>query len=80
MNRHRLSPEIVSLVHHVELNESGWWKKAVGQVVKGVLWKPKTSQTLVEVHEALRRELGIVFKTPCLRPGTDQLYQRSIGT
>lgn len=33
-----LSPELVSLIHHVELNQSGWWKKAVNQVLKGVMW------------------------------------------
>jgi hypothetical protein len=54
-----LSPEIVSLIHHVELNESGWWKKAVGQVIKGVLWNETEPQTIIGLKDSLRREVGI---------------------
>src|SRR5690606_5988133 len=39
MAKRTLPPEVVSLIHHVELNENGWWKKAVGQIVKGLLLK-----------------------------------------
>jgi len=28
-----LSSEIVSLVHHVKLNESGWWEKAIQNII-----------------------------------------------
>ncbi len=56
-----LSPEIVSLIHHVELNQSGWWRKAVSQVVKGVLWKSPGTMTQLELGAALKRELGMPF-------------------
>lgn len=59
MTIRHLSPEIVSLIHHVELNESGWWKKAVGQVIKGVLWKSQTPLTQAELKVGLKREVGI---------------------
>lgn len=59
MTIRHLSPEIVSLIHHVELNESGWWKKAVGQVIKGVLWKSQTPLTQAELKIGLKREVGI---------------------
>ncbi len=59
MNKKMLSPEIVSLIHHVELNQNGWWRKAVAQVVRGVLWKTKTPMTQAELSSALKRELGI---------------------
>lgn len=61
MTTRHLSPEIVSLIHHVELNESGWWKKAIGQVITGVLWKTRTPQKLDELKQALKREVGIVI-------------------
>ena len=76
MNGRQLSPEIVSLVHHVELNESGWWKKAVGQVVKGVLWKAKTPQTTVELHKALRREVGLRLPDDVLSRQLDSLVSQ----
>lgn len=53
-----LSPEIVSLIHHVELNEAGWWKKANGQVLQGVLWKAQAPQTVTEIQATLRHEIG----------------------
>lgn len=59
MSGKHLSPEIVSLIHHVELNESGWWKKAVGQVVRGVLWKERSPLTFTLLQDALHREIGM---------------------
>ncbi|MGY2490101.1 hypothetical protein [Cupriavidus sp. CP313] len=54
-----MSPEIVSLIHHVELNESGWWKKAVGQVIKGVLWTADVPLTIGELQSNFRLETGV---------------------
>jgi len=59
MNAHRLSPEIVSLIHHVELNQSGWWKKAVGQVIKAGLWTRNSALTVSELQIELKRDLGV---------------------
>ncbi|WJJ93757.1 hypothetical protein [Neopusillimonas aromaticivorans] len=59
MAKKNLSPEIVSLIHHVELNESGWWKKAVSQVVRGVLWQSNSSLSQQQIQDALHHELGI---------------------
>lgn len=59
MSKKNLSPELVSLIHHVELNQSGWWRKAVSQVVKGVLWKAQATMTQAELGAALKRELGM---------------------
>lgn len=73
MSKRQLSPEIVSLVHHVELNESGWWKKAVGQVVKGVLWKAKTPLTISELNMALHTELGLRLPEDILNRQLDSL-------
>ena len=54
----QLSPEIVSLIHHVSLNESGWWKKATSQVVLGVLWKRGTPISREVFQADLLKELG----------------------
>ncbi|WP_291993408.1 hypothetical protein [Candidatus Accumulibacter sp. ACC003] len=59
MTIRHLSPEIISLIHHVELNESGWWKKAIGQVIKGVLWKSQKPLSQAELRIGLKREVGI---------------------
>jgi hypothetical protein len=38
MRNHALPAEVVSLVHHVELNKAGWWDRGVQHLVRGVLW------------------------------------------
>ena len=53
-----LPPEIVSLVHHVELNESGWWEKAIGQIIQANLWLQQEACTLEELKNAMRRNSG----------------------
>jgi len=66
MKLRHLSPDIVSLIHHVELNESGWWKKAIGQVVKGVLWKSETSKCITELQTALKQDVGVSLSADSL--------------
>jgi len=52
-----LSAETVSLIHHVELNESGWWKKALGQVVQSALWQLGKPVDLAELKAKLKQDL-----------------------
>lgn len=78
MSARQLSPEIVSLIHHVELNESGWWKKAVGQVVRGVLWKAQSPLTATDLQEALRREIGMRLPDDLLMQQLDSLSSQGV--
>lgn len=80
MPRKRLSQEIVSLIHHVELNESGWWKKAVGQVIRGVLWKSDASRTLAELSVDLNKEIGITLADDVLLRQLDTLQSQGVVT
>ena len=66
MIKRTLSPEIVSLIHHVELNKNGWWNKAVGQVVRGVLWMEGGNKSIAELSEAIRTEIGITVSNEVL--------------
>ena len=59
MSVRQLSQEIVSLIHHVELNESGWWKKASAQVVQGIIWKATSPISSDELKAAIKREIGV---------------------
>lgn len=80
MKLRHLSAEIVSLIHHVELNESGWWRKAVGQVVKGVLWKAQVPRTPLELHTDLKKELGFPFSDDALQRQLDTLISQGAVT
>lgn len=77
MAARRLSPEIVSLIHHVELNKSGWWKKSVGQVIKGVLWKAAAPQTINQLMGGLKNELDIVLDGDVLEKQLDILISQN---
>lgn len=55
MSKNHLAPEVIALIHHVELNQSGWWKKAVSQVIRGVLWAEKNPVTTAELKLALAK-------------------------
>lgn len=58
MTHRRLPGEVVSLIHHVELNQSGWWKKAVSQISKGLLWRSSTPISAGDLQMAFRSEIG----------------------
>lgn len=75
-----LSPEIVSLIHHVELNESGWWKKAIGQVVKGGLWKANAALTVSELQRELKLDVGVNVSEEMLQSQLDVLYSQNCVT
>ena len=45
----KLPPELVSLIHHVELNKAGWWDKAIQRLIVAAIWlvdNPPTLQSL----------------------------------
>lgn len=75
-----LAADIVSLIHHVELNESGWWKKAIGQVVKGCLWKSHSSLELSELQSALKADLGVTIADDVLLSQLDSLIGQAAVT
>src|SRR5260370_16951931 len=38
MTARQLPPELVSLIHHTELNKSGWWNKSIQQLILSAIW------------------------------------------
>lgn len=48
-----LPKELVSLIYHVELNNSGWWKRATYDLIFSAIWlspnKKLTAQQIVEI-------------------------------
>ena len=54
-----LPPELVSLIHHVELSKAGWWERGIKHMTIGVLWLLGGESTISEVKAAFRDQLGI---------------------
>lgn len=59
-----LSSEIVSLVHHVKLNESGWWEKAIQNIIISTFGinnnAPISEKKIYEnLHNEIKTEIDI---------------------
>ena len=57
--RSSLPPELVSLIHHVELSRAGWWERGIDRMTLGLLWLLGGEITISEVTAAFRDQLGI---------------------
>jgi hypothetical protein len=70
----KLSSEIISLVHHVKLNEAGWWEKVIRNLIKTIFGNRNNGPTTFEVVEAeLRNSLGHKINKERLRKEFDTL-------
>lgn len=49
----------MSLVHHVQLNQQGWWRKGVAQVLTGLLWRAHEPLTSAKIRDDLRTQLNV---------------------
>ena len=54
-----LSPEISSLVHHIELNKAGWWEKAVQSLILVILWSAESPLDIVNILEKIQKDFFI---------------------
>lgn len=54
-----LPNELLALIHHVELNKSGWWQRALQQIILTVMWSYDQNLTI----EALTDQTNIMFST-----------------
>lgn len=57
-----LSPELVSLVHHVQLNQEGWWDRAMERLVLFTVWLTPHALTEAAVGEAIRTYYSVVLE------------------
>lgn len=56
----QLPSHIVSLIHHVELYQSGWWDKGVQNLIIACIGNSgNTLFTSIQVFDQIKREFGI---------------------
>ena len=69
--RSSLPPELVSLIHHLELSKSGWWERGIERMTLGVLWFLGGEITTPDMTAAFHDQLGIQLNATtieeCLR-------------
>jgi hypothetical protein len=63
----KLPPELISLVHPVELNKAGWWDNAVQRLIIAAIWLANRPLTKSEVLAALDDQFSVVTNLMRLR-------------
>jgi hypothetical protein len=54
-----LKPELVSLIHNIELSNSDWWEKTIQKLIIAILWLENKELTTAEIEKKLRDEFPI---------------------
>lgn len=60
MSKNILSKELISLIHHIELNKVGWWDKTVQSLITAIIWLSNKSLTKEDIEKRLHED----FPTP----------------
>lgn len=63
MSDRELPQDVVSLIHHVQLNQHGWWRKGATQVLIGLLWNADKSLTAKSLQKALSDQLNVSMRS-----------------
>lgn len=60
---HKLTPELVSLVHHIELDKAGWWDHSAQRLVLTAFWVKRhdIALTITDVANTLLAEFAITL-------------------
>jgi len=59
MRKSTLPPELISLIHHIELNQVGWWDKTVQQLIISCMWLSSKNMTLQDIINALSESFSV---------------------
>ncbi|HVG33110.1 MAG TPA: hypothetical protein VM911_08520 [Pyrinomonadaceae bacterium] len=59
MKKTALPPELSALVHHVELNKSGWWGKAIQRIILTASYRINKELTAAEMVSVLSSDFSI---------------------
>jgi hypothetical protein len=59
MSIKKLPPELISLVHHVELNKAGWWDRGLEQLLIASLWISGELLSTAELLSSLKRNFQV---------------------
>ena len=64
-----LTPEVVALVHHVELNKAGWWDAAVQRLLLTAFHhhNDKLTLSILEIRETLNARYSIDLELSTIR-------------
>lgn len=68
-----LPPELVALIHHVELSEAGWYDQLLDQLLLSLLYLDDSRCKLDDLKAGLQSDLGFVADETTLRKSISRL-------
>jgi hypothetical protein len=74
----KLPRELISLVHHIELNKAGWWDKALEQFLIATLWISGHEQSISEILTDLRKTFQVQINEEKARKHLGKLSSKGI--
>lgn len=72
-----LPVELAAIVHHVELNRTGWWDKTIHRLVLASVWLADKPPTIVEIQAILKSEFRLTLNEQKLYTVTQALESQS---
>ncbi|NWF91434.1 MAG: hypothetical protein HXY46_00835 [Syntrophaceae bacterium] len=74
----KLPAELVSLIHYIELNKTGWWDRAIQQLIIATIWLSGKTLTAQEISEELHNTFFVSFETTKVQSEIEALLQSGI--
>lgn len=71
----KLPPQVISLVHHIELNKAGWLERALGRFIIGTLWLAGGPLTTTQIAANLTSLFSINLSEATLRQCLEPLLK-----
>lgn len=73
-----LPPELISLVHHIELNKAGWWDKAIEQLLVTTIWVAGKSLSASDVSADLKKSFQVDLDDNKIRDHLNRLCSKGV--
>lgn len=68
-----LAPELVSVLHHIELNQSGWWEKTIDRILEISFAKQPRPVAASSIGAFVREEFGLTVDSARLHRSIERL-------
>ena len=75
MKNNSLPGQLVALIQHIHLNESGWWDKSIEQFVRASMWIHGKSLDSSQLCEVIADCIGIEIPAKDIETSLDRLRQ-----
>lgn len=70
--------ELAAIVHHVELNQDGWWDKTIHRLFLASVWLVDYSLTNSKVQEILKSEFGLDISSTQIEHIAEKLESQNL--